>query len=118
MEKCDFNPEVHFSLSGETVFVTGAGGQLGSKIVSGLIVSNANVIVTDMKLNHLEKCAVKHGWDNEKVLLNDIFVSNQIEKSNFPKKDNDNDDESSNGKGLLKPIRNVDTVFSYGYLLT
>jgi len=74
MDKFDFNPEVHFSLRGETVFVTGAGGQLGSNIVSGLIASKANVIATDMKLDHLEKCAVKHGWDNEKVLLKDCDI--------------------------------------------
>ena len=74
MEKVNYNPETFFSLSGETIFVTGAAGQLGCSIVNGLIASNANVIATDNDLENLKKCAYKYDWSEEKIILKECDV--------------------------------------------
>ena len=74
MEKVNYNPETFFSLSGETIFVTGAAGQLGCSSVNGLIASKANVIATDNDLENLKKCASKYDWSEEKIILKECDV--------------------------------------------
>ncbi len=57
-----------FNLSGQTILVTGAAGQIGSGIVSGCIMAGANVIASDSDIIALEKTAKLWEWPENKLI--------------------------------------------------
>lgn len=58
-----------FSLKGETVLITGAGGQLGSTLVLPLVQFGARVVATDISQKGLEARADELGWNERDVTL-------------------------------------------------
>jgi len=66
--RVDYRVENLFSLSGSVVLVTGAGGQLGSCIVNGLLDNAACVVAVDSNIEKLTKCANRWQWDSQKII--------------------------------------------------
>jgi NAD(P)-dependent dehydrogenase (short-subunit alcohol dehydrogenase family) len=56
-----------FGLTGSSVLVTGAGGQLGSAMVSGLVATGANVVATDISVEGVERARARASWPLDRV---------------------------------------------------
>lgn len=59
--------ESFFGLAGKRVIVTGAGGQLGSAMVSGLVAAGANVVAADRSVDGVERAAASRNWPANRV---------------------------------------------------
>lgn len=66
-----------FNLKGESVFITGAAGMLGSAIVGALLEAGAKVAVVDTSARALEDKAEAMGWDSGSILLLTADVRNR-----------------------------------------
>lgn len=63
------NPDIEslFGLAGKRVLVTGAGGQLGSAMVSGLVAAGARVLAADVSIDGVERARARWLWPTDRV---------------------------------------------------
>lgn len=81
MNEAAFKPDAFFALTGKTLFVTGAGGQIGGGIVAAALAGGANIVATDADAAALDKA--KTPWPAERVVVAtcDIRSREQIESA-------------------------------------
>ncbi|MBF0189362.1 MAG: SDR family oxidoreductase [Magnetococcales bacterium] len=77
----NLTPQALFSLEGSVLLVTGAGGQLGSGIISAALAAGAKVIATDMETEPVSARMTQEGWPAEQVAITacDIRVRADID---------------------------------------
>ena len=92
MKNFNFDPKSLYNLTGHTVFITGAAGQLGSCMVKAFNQCNAKVIATDIDISNLKEQSIKYSWDEDQVLIKSCDITKKesvteainINKNSFP----------------------------------
>lgn len=72
-----------FSISKQSIIVTGAAGQLGSEIVNLLSDLGARVTASDINLDDLNLKAQKNSWNSKEILLHQCDISIKDEVKNL-----------------------------------
>lgn len=72
-------------LEGKTILIAGAGGLLGSQLVSAILQQEARVIAVDISLESMERQLTKLGVDIscEKLVLTDLDITNETSVKTF-----------------------------------
>jgi NAD(P)-dependent dehydrogenase (short-subunit alcohol dehydrogenase family) len=74
MSDIDFSPSAFFGLTGCNILVTGAAGQIGSRLVDATLASGANVIAGDFDLAALENTKETRQWADDKLIIGECDI--------------------------------------------